>query len=146
MTPKNFTRLLDSIKLYWTSSKGIVVELRRIPDSEEPVLILTAGTEDNGKFTASRCKLWHKEDLLFAGPLTDSKLKKRLGTYRVCHAQFRTSNSAIDSKDWKSKRMCLGDPTTCNKKCPMSTYVSEDAESDTVSSAGEAVSEGGNSQ
>ena len=141
MNQTKFKELVDSVKRNWVHNRGIVVELRASPFSPNPLMLLTSGSEYNGRFAASYCKLWHKENMEYGGLLMTMGLRKKLSDRNICHASFRTSNSTIDSRDWKRERMCLGDPATCKKKrCPF-----KNAQPDTVPCVGETVSEAGNS-
>lgn len=145
MTKQNYEKLTDMIRQLWEPNRGLVVELRKNPSTEEPTLVLTAGRELNPRFVVRNCRIWQGETCLADnGALLNNGVRPILSANRICHAAFRTANTTIDSRDWKTKRLCLGNPETCKRNCPLKGKAN--AQSNAVSRSGEAVSQSGDSK
>lgn len=144
MTKQKFEQFTTMIRRLWESSRGLVVELRKTPETEEPELVLTIGKLLNPQFAARQYRLWKGDKCLQVDKLLTGNLRATLTGRRICHAAFRTANSTIDSRDWKAKRLCLGDMETCDKNCPLKGKAN--AEPNALSCTGEAVSQGGDSE
>lgn len=144
MTKQKYEQLTTMIRRLWESSRGLVVELRKIPETEEPELVLTIGKLLNPQFAARQFRLWKGEKCLTEGKLLNGELRAILTGRRICHAAFRTANSTIDSRDWKAKRLCIGDMESCDKNCPLKGKAN--AEPNALSCTGEAVSQSGDSE
>ena len=143
MNQQNFKKLTLQIRQLWERQRGLVVEMFKYPDYDSECTI-AVGKELNPRFVASKCRIWRNGQLLYEGDLESRAARVTLSKLGVCLAAYRTANTTLESKDWKDKRFCYGNPATCKKNCALK--VTTDAESDTVQSTGEAVSQSGDSE
>ena len=139
MTKENYDELTLKVRQLWDRQRGLVVELRKQPDSEEPVATMTVGKELNTDFAATACRIWRSGTLEYMGDLFSTEARKVLTKLKICHAAFRTANTTLESRGWSDKQLCLGIRETCDKTCPLKE--SANVESDTVQSVGEAIPE-----